>query len=130
MYPLLITVAQKHKDSHETFFNKWEKWIDGLEEFDVFPEFIWISEEGGDTKEHPQSDQWPAHKERNISISEVNKGIGMKYKIEKRRRLIQKSPRNFGGRTSWNGGTGRAGGTRRGAGGTGTAGGTNEIGRT
>jgi len=85
MYPLQITVAQKHKDSHETFFNKWEKWIDGLEEFDVFPEFIWISEEGGDTKE------------RNISISEVNKGIGMRYKIEKRRRLIQKAPEILAG---------------------------------
>ena len=79
IYPLQITVAEKHEDSHKTFFDQWEKWIANLGEFDVIPEFIWITKEGGEEKRHLQTGQWPAHKERNISISEVNKHIGMMY---------------------------------------------------
>jgi len=92
IYLLQITVARKHKDSHKTFFGDWKKWVNGLGEFDVIPEYIWISQEGGDTKEHPQTDKWPAHVERNIAISEVDKQIGREYEIEKRRGLIQQGP--------------------------------------
>jgi hypothetical protein len=97
IYPLQITVAEKHKDSHKAFFDDWKKWIANLGEFDVFPEFIWISKEGGNTKEHPETDKWPAHNERHISISQVNKQIGMIYEFRKRGGLIQKDPEILAG---------------------------------
>jgi len=77
IYLLRITVAEKHEDSHKKFFDQWKKWITILVEFDVIPEFIWITKKGGEEKRHLQTGQCPAHTERNISISEVSKHIGM-----------------------------------------------------
>ena len=97
VYPLQITMAEKHKDSHKTFFDDWNRWIAPLGDFDVIPEFIWISENGDITKKHDQTDDWPEHLERNIPISEVNKMIKMKYEFEKQRGLIQQGPEILAG---------------------------------
>ena len=78
VFPLQVTVAKKHKDSHATFFKEWKQRIHGLEEFDVVPEFIWISEKGADDITH-ESSKWPAHLERNISLHTVNVQIGNLY---------------------------------------------------
>jgi hypothetical protein len=89
IFPLQITVAKKHSDSHEKFFRKWKDWIINLDEFDVVPEFIWISENGGKTKQHPESRKWPKHDERNIPLSQVNDSIGSFYKSVKRNHGIR-----------------------------------------
>jgi hypothetical protein len=48
MFMLLqITLAETHSESDENFFSEWGKWIDGLEEFEVVPTFVWIIKEGG-----------------------------------------------------------------------------------
>jgi hypothetical protein len=85
MFPLQITVTKKHSDSHEKFFKKWEDWIVGLNKFDVVPRFVWISENGGETKEHSESRKWPEHVEWNIPLSQVNELIGSFYKSVKQR---------------------------------------------
>jgi hypothetical protein len=97
VYPLQMTMAKKHKDSHKTFFDEWKSWIATLEEFDVIPEFIWISKNGGIPKKHKQTDEWPEHLERDISIGEVNRKIKMTYEIEKRGGLIQQGPEILAG---------------------------------
>jgi hypothetical protein len=66
------------------FFKKWKDWIGGLDKFDVVPQFVWISENGGEAKEHPESRKWPEHVERNIPLSQVNETIGSFYKSVKR----------------------------------------------
>jgi hypothetical protein len=40
VFPLQVTVAKMHKDSHATFFREWKQWSADLGEFDVVPEFI------------------------------------------------------------------------------------------
>ena len=97
VYLLQITVAEKHKDSHKTFFDEWKRWIVDLEQFDVIPEFIWISENGGIPKKHDQTDKWPEHLERDISIGEVNRIMKLRCDIEKRGGLIQQSPEILAG---------------------------------
>ena len=92
MYPLQITVAKKHKDSHKRFFDDWNRWIAGLEQFDVIPEFIWISEKGGILKKHDQTDKWPEHLEQDISIGNVNRSIKERYEAEKQGGLIRQGP--------------------------------------
>ena len=80
IFPLQITVAKKHSDSHGKFFKNWKDWITGLDKFDVVPEFVWISENGGEAKKHPESPKWPEHIEWNIPLSQVNEFIGSFYK--------------------------------------------------
>jgi len=89
VFPLQVTVAKKHKDSHATFFKEWKQWIHGLEEFDVVPEFIWISEKGADDITHDESSKWLAHLERNISLHAVNVQIGYLYDGAKKSQRIQ-----------------------------------------
>jgi hypothetical protein len=87
--PLQITVARKHKDSYETFFNDWNTWIAGLGGIDVWPQFIWITENGADNKNHTKDTQrqWPAHDELNISLRQVNNSIASMYDDAKRRNV-------------------------------------------
>jgi len=89
VFPLQITVAKKHKDSHATFFKQWKQWIQDLDEFDVVPEFIWISEKGGDDITHAECAKWPAHLERNISLHTVNVTIGNLYDVAKKAQRTQ-----------------------------------------
>jgi hypothetical protein len=55
---------------------------DGLEEFDVQPTFVWITEEGGKTIHHRTS---PRHDEYNIPIRQVNAQIWSFYSDVKKR---------------------------------------------
>ena len=72
------------------FFKNWKDWIANLDEFDVVPHFVWISENGGKTKDHDESGKWPQHVEWNISLSQVNKTIGSFYKGVKQGQGIRK----------------------------------------
>ena len=70
MFPLQITLARdKHSDSHKTSFSEWTSWIEDLQQFDVVPEFVWITPEGAENKMHNKSRKWPAHIEQDIPIS-------------------------------------------------------------
>jgi hypothetical protein len=84
LLPLQITIASKHKDSRKTFFNDWKKWIVGLEESEVVPEFIWITA-GQSVNIHHKSNKrgWPAHDERKITLSGVSHDIARAYNAAK-----------------------------------------------
>lgn len=76
MYPFQITLApDSHSDSHETFFNRYDKWTEGLKEFDIVPEFLWITPKPRSLIEHGEKSRpkWPAHRERYVSLEDVNK---------------------------------------------------------
>jgi hypothetical protein len=92
MFPLQITLApDKHSDSRKTFFSQWERWIQGLQQFDVVPEFVWISPKGAEIKEHCKSPEW-AHVERNVPISQVSEKIWNWYDKAKQRQGIREAP--------------------------------------
>ena len=109
MFPLQITLRlDNHSDSRKGFFSEWTGWCENLNKFDVVPEFVWISEKVATTKDHDESDEWPAHVERFLSIRQVNMEIWESYEKLKRREHVQdEDPR----RTRRVGGTRRAGGT-------------------
>lgn len=76
MYPLQITLApDKHSNSRKKFFAEWKTWTKGLEEFAVVPEFVWISPEAAETKEHVKDTQQPDHVERYVPIRDVSMEI-------------------------------------------------------
>jgi hypothetical protein len=89
VFPLQITVAKTHKDSHAAFFKDWKRWSQDLGEFDVVIEFVWIVEKERDPEDYPRSTKWPAHKERFISLSQVNTLIGDLYDKAKTRQRIR-----------------------------------------
>ena len=89
--PLQITVAERHSDSHETFFSEWNTWNEKLKRFNVEPHFIWITEDGGKPIHHRRAPGWPAHYELDIGLNDVNKHIGSSYKDAKGG-LIQQTP--------------------------------------
>ena len=86
LLPLQITVASKHKDSHETFFNDWKAWIAGLTEIEVVPQFIWITPEESANNHLRKGAQkgWPAHDEVKIPLRQVNRSIADMYDDTKR----------------------------------------------
>jgi hypothetical protein len=92
IYPLQISVARSHKDSHKMFFDMWNKWIETLKGFDVHPTFIWITENGDTARDVEGAAHWPAHKVQNITIKEVNDHIGMMYELAKQNALVQSAP--------------------------------------
>jgi hypothetical protein len=84
MFPLQITVADSHKDSHAMFFKDYTKWTRGLSEFDVEIQFLWITPERDETLFHPIKGKLPAHKERFIPLVDVNPAIWRKYQNAKK----------------------------------------------
>ena len=82
--PLQITVAEKHSDSHKKIFSEWKEWTAGLEEFDVVPIFVWISEKGRKPEFHRKCADWPAHYEWDLSISQVSVLVGNIYNDAKK----------------------------------------------
>jgi hypothetical protein len=95
MYPLQITLApDTHSDSHKTFFDDYGSWIDGLEEYDVVPRFLWISPRAASPKLHQPTDEddWPAHYEEYIPISQVSSNLWAHYVQAKHRQQIQIPP--------------------------------------
>lgn len=84
MYPFQITLTpDSHSDSHETFFNQYDKWIKGLEEFNIVPEFLWITPNPSSRKKHGEKSRpkWPAHHERYVSLKDVNEDIWRRYQL-------------------------------------------------
>ena len=82
MYPFQVTLApDSHSDSRETFFNQYDKWIKYLKEFDIVPEFLWITPKPSSLIEHGEKSRpkWPAHRERYVSLEDVNKTIWSWY---------------------------------------------------
>ena len=43
MFPLKFSLDRRHSDSYEKFLNHYCQWIKDLEDFDVIPEFIWMT---------------------------------------------------------------------------------------
>ena len=84
IFPLQITLApDKHSDSHKTFLSEWRSWIEGLQEFDVVPEFIWITPNPPSlTKQSENSKlKWPEHFERYIHLRDVDQDIWNQYQL-------------------------------------------------
>lgn len=82
MYPFQIMLApDSHSNSHETFFNQYDKWIGGLEKFDIVPEFLWITPKPRPFIKHGEKSRpkWPAHRERYVSLKDVNEDIWRRY---------------------------------------------------
>ncbi|KIX05618.1 uncharacterized protein Z518_03590 [Rhinocladiella mackenziei CBS 650.93] len=80
LFPLQITVAKNHSKSHQRFLNEYSQWAEQqLLTFDIKLEFLWITPDKRDIKEHPAYSPWPRHQERCIPFSEVNTDIWIKY---------------------------------------------------
>ena len=62
---LQVTLAETHSDSHQTIFSEWGRWIDGLDEFEVVPTFVWIQKEAKGKISHRTD---PRHYELHIPI--------------------------------------------------------------
>jgi len=43
LFPLQVTVAKRHGDSEQSFFNDWHRWVEGFEGFEVEVTFLWIT---------------------------------------------------------------------------------------
>ena len=85
IFPLRITVAlETHPDSHAKFFELYyDIWTKGLSEFDVEPQFLWITPDRRGVVKHEACDQWPQHDERFIHLKDVNAMIWWKYQDAK-----------------------------------------------
>lgn len=85
IFPLRITVAlETHSDSHAKFFERYyDRWAKGLSDFDVEPQFLWITPDRRDVVKHEACDQWPQHDERFIHLKDVNEMIWWKYQDAK-----------------------------------------------
>jgi hypothetical protein len=97
LYPYQVTLQRKgHKNSHDLFFEKYEQWVEDLQEFDVETEFLWFTGDPSSYIVHPvsgplpqgktlrsgfvcNSSQWPAHEEKVISFNDLSKELGQKY---------------------------------------------------
>ncbi|KIX05606.1 uncharacterized protein Z518_06478 [Rhinocladiella mackenziei CBS 650.93] len=83
LFPLQITVRKNHSKSHQRFLDEYSQWAEQqLLTFDIELEFLWITPNKRDVKEHPVYSPWPRHKERCIPFSEVSTDIWIKYQEE------------------------------------------------
>jgi hypothetical protein len=95
MYPLQITLApDKHSDSHKTFFDNYKTWTFFLGKFDVVPTFLWIVPKAADAKVHTPKDEddWPAHSEEYVPISQVSPDLWAIYEQAKQYQQIPEAP--------------------------------------
>ena len=73
-------MAPRHSDSHANFFKEYyRKWSKRLSDFDVVPEFLWITPKQHEIREHSECSKWPAHIERYIPLMDVSEAIGTAY---------------------------------------------------
>ena len=82
MCPFQVTLApDSHSDSRETFFNRYDEWIECFKRFDIVTEFLWITPKPSSLIEHGEKSRpkWPAHRERYVSLEDVNKSIWRWY---------------------------------------------------
>ena len=84
MFPLQITLAlETHKDSHAKFFEEYNKWAAELSIFDVEVQFLWITQERCEIRQHRSCSKWPGHIERYIPLKHVSDAIWRKYQAAK-----------------------------------------------
>ena len=43
LFPLQVTIAKRHGDSEQSFFNDWHRWVQVFESFEVEVTFLWIT---------------------------------------------------------------------------------------
>ena len=86
LIPIQITIAKNHSKSDTAFFDNWDKWKRGLEEYNVSVKFLWITEEKRATKEEEKDEKKlrgrtiirPAHTIEHVTIADLNQDIGIK----------------------------------------------------
>jgi hypothetical protein len=85
MFPLQITVAlETQSNSHAKFFDRYyDTWAKGLSDFDVEPQFLWITPDRRGVIKHEACDKWPQHDERYIHLKQVNEVIWWRYRNAK-----------------------------------------------
>jgi hypothetical protein len=101
MFPLQITLApDTHSDSHKLFFGQYEQWIKDLQEFEVLPEFVWITPDPPSLKSHHKNSRinQPKHKERYVDLKDVSRDIWNRYEEAKRNKRIQEAPKELAGK--------------------------------
>ena len=88
VFPIQITIAKYHKVSEEGFFNHFDQWKRGLENFNVTATFIWITTNGPQVENVDENYRShrngavlinPAYRSRNIHLRDVNKLIWDRY---------------------------------------------------
>src|SRR2546423_4258198 len=79
MFPLRITLASSHSDSHSKFFEEYYHMWTSFCSFDVVPEFLWITPKQHEIREHSECSKWPAHIERYIPLMDASEAIGTAY---------------------------------------------------
>jgi len=87
--PYQVTLHRaNHEDSHEVFFDNYDRWIAGLEEYDGTPMFIWFTADDSSHVPHravPGSSRGatpkrPAHTEYVVNFGDLDKDLWDKYK--------------------------------------------------
>ena len=94
MFPLQITLAPvTYSDSYERFFSQYDRWIKDLKEFDVKPEFVWITPDPPSLRSHRENSKFnrPEHNERYVHLRDVSYDIWNQYEEAKKGGMIQKA---------------------------------------
>ena len=84
MFPFQIILApDSHSNSPGVFFNGYKKWTNDFDEFDVEPEFLWITPKWPELKEHDEHSKRkkPAYRERYIHLKDVSQDIWNRYQL-------------------------------------------------
>src|SRR5436190_8173817 len=113
MFPIQVTIAKSHKDSEESFFNHFDQWKGGLENFNVMATFIWITTNDPLVKNvdenycsHRNGTVLinPAYSSRNIHLRDVNELIWARYQgaLEEKERRDQNKVRMLESQASRN----------------------------
>jgi hypothetical protein len=88
LFPLQVTVAKRHGDSEQSFFNDWDRWVRGFEGFEVEVIFLWITAKDPSVEDKDEAYRShrsgkvlknPAFCSRNISFEDVNKTVWDRY---------------------------------------------------
>src|SRR2546423_6980899 len=79
MYPLRITLASSHSDSHAKFFEEYNKWARELSTFDVAVQVPLITQGRWESRQPRACSKWPRPIQRDISLQPVSDTIFRKY---------------------------------------------------
>ena len=85
IFPLQVTIAKRHGDSEQSFFNNWHRWVRGFEGFEVEVTFLWITAK--DPSVEDKDEAYRSQKvlknlpfcSRNIPFEDVNKTVWDRY---------------------------------------------------
>ncbi|KIX10030.1 uncharacterized protein Z518_01111 [Rhinocladiella mackenziei CBS 650.93] len=87
VFPIRITVARNYSNCRLRFLREYREWaMSHSSEFDIELEFLWITPDKRDVKQHRPRSPWPEHREYYIPFEEVSRDIWTRYqKAEKAR---------------------------------------------